>query len=730
MIRFLSGIGLTVLLCAPIASAQRPAECVDPFIGTVGGGNTFPGAVRAWGLVSVSPHNAPGSPSGYIRGEKRCTGFGHIHLSGTGCGDFGSVILSFSRRTDVFAAPSQSCLLDSEAAHPGFYSAVLSDLGLTYQASVTRRCGISRIITRRPGPLRVYLDAGTSLAITGGGACRVENAREARGIDIAGGFCGESNREAIAFVCRFNRRSLRSGTWIGGRASGASSVAAADTELGAWFDFDMGGNDTLLVKVGLSLADHPDTNLDAEMPGWDFDSVANDASREWNRLLSRISVSGGTREDSVKFYTAFYHALIHPSIVSDVDGDYPGMNGAGVLHHDYDRYSVFSLWDTYRTLHPFLTLVFPERQSAMIRTMLDMYKESGWLPKWELAGNETHMMVGDGAVCVIADSYVRGIRDFNVAVAVDAIRKHTEFPRNDSARAARPGYDEYLKLGYIPFDQDTTQAWWVWGPVSTTLEYCVADFAASQMMRQCGSASFADQLLKRSGFYANVFDAASLFMRPRLRNGNWLTPFDPLATEGSGNWSGSGGPGFVEGNAWQYTWFVPHAMAGLISRFGSSSVFAAKLDSCFRLNYFTINNEPDMAYPYLFDYVPGAESRTRELVAEICRDRFTTGPGGLPGNDDAGTTSSWYLFSAMGVYPDSPGSLDYQLGWPAFDSVVITLDPAYWPGRRIVIAKEGGIRPEAKDLQWICNGKVLDRPTISHAWLVQGGTLTLSRMKR
>ncbi len=729
MTRSCALLGVAFVVIVSFAVAQRPADYVDPFIGTAGGGNTFPGAVRPWGMVSVSPHNAPGSPSGYIYGRTRCTGFGHVHLSGTGCADLGSVVLSFSRDSGAVVAPPSAFRLDSEVARPGYYRARLEDLGIIYEASATQRCGISRVVVERPGPLRVYIDAGTGLAVTGGGICEVESSTQARGENISGGFCGESNRQTIHFVARLSRPAMRSGTWIGNRATRERSIQGADCALGAWFEFDLQAHDTLLVKIGLSYAGLPDRNLDAEIPDLNFDAVEVSAFNEWDSLLSRIRVTGGSRNDAVKFYTAIYHMLIHPSIVSDVNGEYLAMNRRMIMNRGYDRYSIYSLWDTYRTLHPFLTLVFPERQSAMIRSMLDMYQESGRLPKWELAGNETHMMVGDGAVCVIADSYMKGIRDFDVSEAIAAIRKHTLSPTDDAGRAARPGYDEYLKYGYIPFDQDTTQAWWVWGPVSTTLEYCAADYAASQMLGAAGENRLAQQLRRRSAFYRNLFDTVSGFMRPKLRNGRWLDPFDPLATEGSGNWSGSGGPGFVEGNAWQYTWFVPHDIPGLIRLFGGNAGFTTKLNSCFRQRMFTINNEPDMAYPYLFNEVPGWEGRTREIVEEISRDRFHVGPDGLPGNDDAGTTSGWYVFSSMGIYPDCPGSASYQLGLPAFDTVTVSLNRKYWKGTKLVIGKETGIRGVEKDLQWQFDGQVLPRPMIDHLLLTEGGTLVLVRRR-
>src|SRR5690606_1425716 len=317
-----------------------------------------------------------------------------------------------------------------------------------------------------------------------------------------------------------------------------------------------------------------------------FNKVRNEAKSKWEKVLSRIIVEG--EEDKIKFYTALYHSLIHPNIINDVNGEYPlmGRNGKG-KYDDRDRYSVFSLWDTYRTLHPFLTLIYPERQSEMIKSMIDMYEENGFLPKWELAGNETYMMVGDPAVPVIADSYIKGIKDFNIQKAFEAMLKPVMLNENEDAPPVRAGYHQLLKYKYIPFEQDMNDDWWVWGPVSTTLEYCFSDFAISQVAKELGEGKIHKEFYERSLYYKNLFDTTTLFMRPKLKNGQWLTPFDSLATEGSGYWKGSGGPGYVEGNAWHYTWFVPHDIQGLINLFGGEERFSTKLLRAFAENHFT-----------------------------------------------------------------------------------------------------------------------------------------------
>ncbi len=708
------------------AAAQDVTRYVDPFIGTEGGGNTFPGAVVPWGMVSVSPHTSPGSPSGYIHGEKYFYGFGYVHLSGTGCADLGSIAVTASASHLRTEPEEYRCRFTEEYASPGYYRLKLDDPKLLAEVTATSRCGITMITPSSDGAFEVIIDAGRSLGLQGGGAIRVHSPSEASGYNIAGGICGENNRQPVYFDARLSEAADSAGIWVGKNAVRRDSASTRDSAVGCWFRFQGRRNHPVLSKVGISYVstNNARLNVETEAPGWNFEKFKSDAAAAWQAELSRIRLDGGTRDDLVKFYTALYHMLIHPNIISDVNGEYPRMGHTGTGRYEgRERYTVFSLWDTYRTLHPFLTLVYPERQSAIVRTMIDMYRESGWLPKWELAANETHLMVGDPAVPVIADTYLKGVSDFNIDAAYDAMKKPAALAGSPEALPMRPGYHEMLKYGYIPFEQDTNQAWWVWGPVSTTLEYCLDDWALAQVARRTGRTQDAELFTRRSLLYRLLFDSTSQFIRPKLRNGSWLEPFDPRLTEGSGSWSGSGGPGYVEGNAWQYSWFVPHDIPGLISLFGGPARFVAKLEECFAIGQFTINNEPDIAYPYLFTYIPGEETRTQRHVREIMRTQFGTGPAGLPGNDDAGTISGWYVFSALGFYPACPGSTSYRLGVPAFPKATIALNPEYYPGKEFTVATEGALTESSKIRVVKWNGRPLPDYSISHSDLVSGGSL-------
>jgi len=345
-----------------------------------------------------------------------------------------------------------------------------------------------------------------------------------------------------------------------------------------------------------------------------------------------------------------------------------------------------------------------------------MYEESGWLPKWELAGNETYVMVGDPATPVIADSYLKGINQFDEKLAYEAMRKGAFTPeeKND----LRPGIDAYTEFGYIPveYEQDKT----VWGSVSTTQEYNLADFGLSMMAEKLGKTQDAALLYERSMGYRSLFNSENGFISPRLKNGSWYEPFDPDCCEG---WPG--GTGYVEGNAWNYTFFVPHDISGVINLYGSEERFIAKLQKCFDQDKFSMSNEPDIAYPYLFNYAKGEEWHTQKEVRDAIYSNFNSSPTGLPGNDDCGTMSAWLVFSMMGFYPDCPAKPEYQLTSPIFDKITIRLNNDFYPGKSFVISAKNNSR-ESKYIQSMkLNGRPYEKYAVSHEEIVGGGTLVL-----
>jgi predicted alpha-1,2-mannosidase len=379
-------------------------------------------------------------------------------------------------------------------------------------------------------------------------------------------------------------------------------------------------------------------NLDAEIPNSKgFDQVAADALAGWNADLGKIQVSGGTQDQRRIFYSALYHALLHPRVNSDVNGQYQGMGGSGVrTASGYTHYDLFSLWDTYRSLHPLLSLLYPARQQDMVRSMVAMYRESGWLPQWEFAGREAKIMVGDPAAVVIADTYLKGIRGFDVATAYAAMRKSAV---TTSGNRLRPCLNCYVTHKYLPQDVCTKR-----GSVSITQEYAYADYAVSRLAQALGKTADYQTFSARSLYYRNLFDAPSGFLRPRNSDGSWMAPFDPLCCSlGTGKYQG---PGYVEGTAWQYLFMVPFDVDGLKALLGGDLAFVTKLNQAFTSGgaYYSLINEPDILYPYLYTYVPGQAWRTQARVRQDIAANFTAARSGLPGNDDAGQTSSLLVF--------------------------------------------------------------------------------------
>jgi predicted alpha-1,2-mannosidase len=696
---------------------------VNPFIGTSNGGNTFPGAVLPWGMVSVSPHNCTDCPSGYRFGEKSFYGLGHTHLSGTGCADFGSIILTagtgkINTDPELYKQP-----YTNEKAEVGYYTLHLDKSNLTLEAAATLRCGITKIVSDKDQSINVLIDVGKSLAITGGGEINILSDSTVEGYNISGGFCGEANREKIYFFAEFSQKAEKNGIWKNNLVSDAKKDQVVDSSLGSWHIFNLKKGESVLIKVGISYTstENAKLNLKSEIPGWDFDSIKDNAREAWEEVLSRVTIYDDNDSGKTIFYTALYHALIHPNIINDVNGDYPLMGRKGTGNYKKsNRYSVFSLWDTYRTLHPLLTLLYPERESEIVATMIDMSHENGYLPKWELAGNETYMMVGDPADIVIADSYIKGIRDFDGAEALAEMMKPGLLESNQQAPPVRAGYHQLLAYGYIPIEQNWNDEWWVWGPVSTTLEYCYSDWAIAQMSKVLNRTNDYNMFLRRSSVYKNLYDSATTFFRPKSVSGQFAVPFDSLATEGAGDWKGAGGPGYVEGNAWDYAFYVPFDVERLINLYGGPSKFYKRLDRYFNGRHFSLNNEPAMSYPYLYAYINGKEVETQKLVEKILGNSFNTGTGGLPGNDDCGAISAWYLFSSMGFYPLCPASEEYILGIPEFNKIAIKLNQNYYPGKEIIIEKNSN-RPVSGRIS--IDGQKATGYKVNHNQLIKGASI-------
>ena len=703
---------------------------VDPFIGTAEGlpekntadnAYTNPGPVLPWGMMSVSPFNLYDGtenwerrPSPYIHGKKYISGFTHINMSGTGCGELATFCLmpttgDFSPRDICYSEYSD------EKATPGYYSVMLDKYNIKAELTTTMRTAISKY-TFPEGRSNIILNMGIGLTSQQGAMIKRISDTEIEGYKMLGGICGSTSIHIMYFYAKISKSPEKCGVFLNGKSYEQYRREVAGNDVGAFFTFDTEEDEEIFVKLGVSFinAENARLNVEVEMPEFDFEGTLKSARQEWNNVLSRIIVEGGTDDDKVKFYTAMYHTLIHPNIFNDANGDYQIFGGTekGKIK-SHDRYTLFSLWDTYRNVHPFLTLFFPKQESDMVKTLIEMSDENGFLPRWDLIGIDANTMVGDPSFPVIADTWLKGIRDFDINHAYEAMKHNALTPEKDNYM--RPGMEGWLKYGYIPEDVSKMGLRGVWGSVSTAMEYCIADWNLAQLAKFLGKDEDYKLFYNRSMLYKNSFDTSIGFMRPRYMDGSWMTPFD---TEINNHQSG-----FTEGTTWNYTYMVPHDIPGLIRLMGGPKRFVSKLATCFDKGYFDVTNEPNIAYPYLFNYVKGEEWRTQRQVRKIVNDDFNTGTRGLPGNDDCGTMSSWLMFSMMGFYPACPGDTNYEIASPVFDKVTIHLDPEYYPGGMFVIEAENAGKENCYIQKMELNGKKHSSYKINHLDIVKGGKL-------
>lgn len=699
-----------VACCGITAQAgKQPVDYVNPFVGTTNFGTTNPGAMCPQGFMSVTPFNVMGdAPENKFDKDKRwwstpyeytnrfLTGFSHVNLSGVGCPDLSSLLVMPTTGPLNVDYKFYGSVFGQEKSTPGYYSNHLDKYNVKCELTATKRTGRLRF-TFPAGQSNILLNLGEGLTNETGATVRFCGDREIEGSKLMGTFC--YNPQAvfpIYFVMRVNKVPAKKGYWKKQRpmtgveaewdsTAGKYKIYTSYTkqmsgdDTGVWFTYDTRAGEQVEVSMGVSFVsiENARENLNAEQPdGTTFDALYAAARKDWNDDLSRILVEGGTEEQKRVFYTAMYHTLIHPNILQDVNGQYPQMEGDKILTTKRNRYTVYSLWDTYRNVHQLMTLVWPERQMDMIHTMLDMYREHGWFPKWELYSRETLTMEGDPAIPVFVDTWMKGLRDFDINLAYEGMYKSatTEGKYN----LMRPDNDPYMKLGYVPMESQYDNS------VSHALEYYVADYALSTLAKALGKEKDAKLFLSRSMGYKHYYSKEYGTLRPILPNGKFYSPFDPKQ---GANFEPS--PGFHEGNAWNYTFYVPFDIKGLTKLMGGDKPFVKKLWSVFTDGNYDPANEPDIAYPFLFSRFKGEAWRTQQLVKELLAKHFTTQPNGIPGNDDTGTMSAWAIFSMMGFYPDCPGVPEYTLTTPTFDKITVRLDPKYWGVDKLVICKEG-----------------------------------------
>lgn len=733
---------MSLLLCGSLmAAAQQPVDYVNPFIGTSNYGTTNPGAICPQGMMSVTPFNVMGSESNrfdkdsqwwstpYSSDNDFMTGFAHVNLSGVGCPELGSLLLMPTAGELKVDYREYGSKYKDEVAHPGYYSNVLTKYNIKTEATASMRTGLSRF-TFPKGQGNILLNLGEGLTNETGATVRIVNETEIEGSKLLGTFC--YNPQAvfpIYFVMKVSKAPKSMGYWKKQREmkgveaewdiySGKYKLYTkynrdmSGDDIGVWFTYDTEENEAIEVKMGVSFVsiENARLNMNTEQPDFNFDKVKATASNMWNSDLSRVKVEGGSKDDKTIFYTALYHLLIHPNIIQDVNGEYPMMESLKVGHTTGNRYTVFSLWDTYRNVSTLMTLLFPERQLDIIRTMIDMYKESGWLPKWELYGRETLTMEGDPSIPYIVDAWMRGLRDFGVETAYEAMRKGATTP--GEFNLLRPDNNDYMSKGYVPLREQYDNS------VSHALEYYIADWNLSQFAKALGKKEDAKLFHDRSMGYKNYYSKEFGTLRPLLPDGTFYSPFNPKQGE---NFEPN--PGFHEGSAWNYTFYVPHDIPGLVKLMGGQKKFVDKLQMVFDEGHYDMANEPDIAYPYLFSYFKGDAWRTQKLVRELLSKYYHNAPNGLPGNDDTGTMSTWAVFSMMGFYPACPGDMDYVLTSPTFNKVTIDLDKKFYPKGELVIESMHQTPEDIYIKEVTAGGKKLKGYTISQEELVNAGTL-------
>ncbi len=688
-----------------VKKAEGLTRFVNPFVGTDGPGNTYPGAVVPFGMVQLSPDNGLEGwdrIAGYFWKDSTIAGFSHTHLTGTGAGDLYDLLFMpvNSRFKDdlwpekkAFRAYSKFSH-DDEKASPGYYKVLLKSFGITAELTATQRVGFHRYTFPEDSKSEVILDLAYRLNWDNATetSIQVEDSVTISGYRHSTGWARD---QRLFFVAKFSKpfqHEISDSTYF--KAS-----------------FGTKNNEQVLLKVALSTVsvEGAKKNLEAELPHWDFDKTRSQAQQAWEEQLSKIKIEGTQYQKEV-FYTNLYHTMLTPSVHSDVDGKFKAADGSVKKAEDYTRYHTFSLWDTYRTAHPLYTLIAPKKVSDFIASFLAHYDETGLLPVWELVGNETNMMIGYHSVPVIVDAYFKGI-PMDVEKAYEAC---VNTAQSDAWQLA-----DYKKLGYVPADDEKDGHW----SISKTLEYAYDDWCIAQFSKALGKTEHYDYFLKRSQNWKNHWDASSTFLRPKKKDGGFVSPFVPKEYTEL----------FCESNAWQYFWHVQHDISGLIETTGKEA-FAQKLDSMFSyyptkedklpifstgmIGQYAHGNEPVHHVAYLFNQI-GRPEKTQKLTRQIIESQYSNRPDGFCGNEDCGQMSAWLVFSSVGMYPVNPADGVYHLSIPWFEKAVLNL-----PNQKTFTISCTNFSTEKVRVKSVAlNGKVLDELTISHRDVVSGGHL-------
>lgn len=713
---------------------------VNPFIGTGGHGHTHPGAMLPHGMIQPGPDtriDGWDSCSGYYYEDSTINGFAHTRLSGTGCADFGDFLLMPTvgeQKVEYLGKESQQRPFASafshrnEYAEPGYYSVFLDTYGVKAELTATERAAMHRYTFPESKESGFILDMDYNIQQQTNQVMEVEAVNDTV-------LCGYKRsaywawQQDLYFYAVFSKPFTHT-LYTDTIEEGGQQIPVCKMLL----RFDTAEDEQVMVRFSISSVDGEGArqNLLAELPDWDFDKVRADARKTWNDCLSKIEVKTEDPDQLAIFYTAMYHAFLSPNLFTDVDGRYLGMD---LKVHTTDKedpvYTTFSIWDTFRALHPLLTIIDPHTNESYIRSLLKKQREGGVFPKWDCAANYTGTMIGYHAASIITDAYVKGYRDFDVREAYQACLRTAEY---DTTGIVGPKWlvpfvmprARYYKdaLGYIPCDLENES-------VAKALEYAYDDWCISVLADSLGDVETRDKYARFAGAYKSYFDPETRFMRGRDSKGKWRTPFNPRSSTHRSD-------DYCEGTAWQWTWFVPHDVPGLVGLMGGEEAFVGKLDSLFTVSselegetvsadisgligQYAQGNEPSHHIIHLYNYV-NRPWRTQELVDSVLHSQYRNAPDGLSGNEDCGQMSAWYILNAMGFYQVCPGEPVYSIGRPLFEEVTIHL-----PGQKDFVIRTKNNSKENKYVQSILlNGKPLEQPFFTHSDLTAGGVMEIS----
>ena len=681
-----------------VSAAQDSfTQFVNPYIGTGGHGHVFLGANVPFGAVQLGPTQITRGwdwCSGYHYSDSLIIGFGHMHLSGTGIGDLGDIAFlpTFDAKTYT-----ERFSHDAEYVRPGYYTVRLADSKILVELTATQRAGMHRYtypLSSKQPLLKLNLKQGIGWDKMTKCQLTQENPTTVSGYRLSEGWAKD---QRVYFVAEFSR---------------AVKLQEMQADSVGVFSFD-DATKPLLVRVGISAVsvDNAKANLRAEIKDWNFDRVAQEADAAWNDELGKIKVETPNLDDKTIFYTGLYHTMIAPSVFSDVNGQYRGSDGK-IYQGDFVNYTTLSLWDTYRAAHPLMTIIHPEKQRDIAQTFLHIFQQQGKLPVWHLVGNETDCMVGNPGIPVLADIVLKGF-DVDKKAAYQAMRT--------SSLLDERSLDNLKKFGYIPWNRDST-----FETVAKGLEYALADACVAKVAKLLGEKKDYQYFFNRSKSYKYYFDKKTGFMRG-VDNGKFREPFNPFHSSHRND-------DYTEGNAWQYTWLVPHDVPGLIKLFGGKRPFVTKLDSLFTISgdlgenaspdisgligQYAHGNEPSHHILYMYNYV-GQHDKTAEKVREVLKTMYHNDFDGLSGNEDVGQMSAWYILSSLGIYQVEPAGGRYMFGSPLFDKAVVNVGQ----GKTFTIIAHNKSAKIVYVQQIKLNGRPYKKLYIDYKDIVSGSTL-------